>query len=127
MSGNVLEMGVADIALERGDRDMWIRVKAAHDDGTPPRTHAGVLGQVWRGHPAQARLAKALAGMAIAPLDESLGRAAGKLLAQTGTLDVIDAAVIAMSSDGDEIATSDPKDLVTLAAASGRLVELLRV
>ena len=122
----ILDAG-ALIALERSDRDMWIRIKAAHEDGAPPRTHAGVLGQVWRGHPTQARLAKALAGIAIAPLDESFGRAAGKLLAQTRTSDVIDAAVIAMSSDGDEIATSDPGDLVALAAASGRFVELIRI
>ena len=76
----VLDSG-AFVALERNERQMWIRLKGAHADGEVPITHAGVLGQVWRGGPRQARLAQALAGIDVIALDEPLGRAAGRLAA----------------------------------------------
>jgi hypothetical protein len=40
--------------------------------------------------------------------------------------DVVDAAVVLLASDGDEIVTVDRSDIETLAAASGRHVELIR-
>ena len=43
----VLDSG-AFVALERNERQMWIRLKAAQVSGEVPITHAGVLGQVWR-------------------------------------------------------------------------------
>ena len=105
---------------------MWIRLKAAQTRGELPSTHAGVLGQVWRGGPRQARLARALAGIDVQPLDEELGRDAGQLLAATGLSDVIDAAVVLLSTDGDEIVTSDLDDFERLVVATGRHVELIR-
>ncbi len=39
------------IALDRGERSMWVLLKAAQSRGDVPVTHAGVLGQVWRGGP----------------------------------------------------------------------------
>lgn len=121
----VLDSG-ALVALERNERQMWVRLKAAYADGDVPITHAGVLGQVWRGGPRQARLSQALGGIEIVALDEPLGRAAGQLLGATGTSDVIDAAVVLLATDGDEIVTDDRSDIETLAAASGRHVELIR-
>lgn len=118
--------GNALIALERGRRPMWTRLKAAQLAGDVPVTHAGVLGQVWRGDPRQARLARALQGIDIRPVDGPLGRSAGVLLGEVGLSDVIDAATVLLSSDGDDIVTSDPGDLSRLAAASGRHVELIR-
>ncbi len=91
-----------------------------------PVTHAGVLGQVWRDDPGQARLARALRGIEVRPIDERLGRSAGALLGKAGLSDVIDAAVVLLSADGDDIITSDPGDLSRLAAQSGRHVELIR-
>ncbi|MCC5952645.1 MAG: twitching motility protein PilT [Acidimicrobiia bacterium] len=120
----VLDSG-ALVALERNERQMWVRLKAAQLDGDVPVTHAGVLGQVWRGSPSQARLSQALGGMDVRPLDESLGRAAGKLLGVAGLPDVVDAAVVLLATDGDEIVTGDLEDLEQLAAASGRHVELV--
>jgi hypothetical protein len=114
------------IALNRDSRAMWARLKSAQSSGDTPVTHAGVVGQVWRGGPRQARLAQALAGMDIRALDKTLGRASGELLAVTGQSDVIDAALVLVSEDGDDIVTSDPDDLEPLAAASGRHVELVR-
>ncbi|MBI2705161.1 MAG: twitching motility protein PilT [Actinobacteria bacterium] len=120
----VLDSG-ALVALERNERQMWVRLKAAHLDGDLPVTHAGVLGQVWRGGPRQARLSQALGGIDVRALDEPLGRAAGELLAAAGLADAIDAGVVLLARDGDEIVTADLEDLEQLAAASGRHVELI--
>ena len=117
----------AFIALERNDRTMWRRVKAAHLAGTVPLSHGGIVGQAWRGlGPRQALLAKALAGTDVRPLDDALGRAAGELLAVAGRHDVIDAALVLLAADGDHIITADIDDLEPLALASGRHVELIR-
>lgn len=112
-------------ALERDERSMWVRLKAAQIDGNLPVTHAGVLGQCWRGGPRQARLAHALRGIDVRPLDEPLGRQAGLLLGAVGAADVIDAAVVLLAFDGDDIVTSDHGDLEPLARAAGRHVELI--
>ena len=120
----VLDSG-ALVALERNERPMWVRLKAAQLEGELPLTHAGVLGQVWRGGPRQARLSQALGGIDVRALDESLGRAAGELLATARLADVIDAALVLLANDGDEIVTVDSKDLERLAAASGRHVEII--
>ena len=59
-------------------------------------------------------------------LDASLGRAAGELLAVTGLADVIHAAVVLLSSDGDDIVTVDRGAFERLVAGLGRHVELIR-
>lgn len=122
----VLDAG-ALIALERNDRAMWRRLKAAVLAKNVPVSHGGIVGQAWRGGgPRQALLARALEGSEIRPLDERLGRAAGALLAHAGGTDVIDAALVLLAEDGDDIVTSDPEDLEPLAAQLGRHVELIR-
>jgi len=121
----VLDSG-AFVALERRDRAMWLRLKAALLAREVPVSHGGVVGQVWRGGgPRQAMLAKALAGVDVRALDDSLGRAAGALLGRARQKDVIDAALVLLAEDGDRIATSDPDDLRGLAATAGRVVELV--
>lgn len=121
----VLDAG-ALIALDRTERPMWVRLKAARVAGELPVTHGGVLAQVWRGGARQARLAQALAGIDVQPLDQPLGKATGELLAATGLSDVVDAAVALLANDGDDIITSDPDDLAQLARSTGRHVELVR-
>lgn len=114
------------IALEKNDRVMWRRLKAALLARSVPVSHGGIVGQAWRGGgPRQALLARALDGIEVRPLDEALGRAAGALLAHAGSADVIDAALVLLADDGDDIVTSDPEDLEPLAASLGRHVELL--
>jgi hypothetical protein len=123
----VLDSG-ALIALEKSDRVMWRRLKAALLAKSVPVSHGGIVGQVWRGGgPRQALLARALEGIDVRPLDDNLGRAAGYLLAQAGSDDVIDAALVLLADDGDDIVTSDPEDIEPLAARLGRHVELLHV
>lgn len=122
----VLDAG-ALIALERSDRAMWTRLKAAQLAGNVPLSHGGVIGQAWRARgPRQALLAKALAGVRVHPLDDHAGRAAGELLSLARRSDVIDAALVLLAEDGDQIVTSDPGDLEPLARISGRYVELIR-
>ena len=104
---------------------MWVRLKAAQLDGDIPLTHAGVLAQVWRGGARQARLSQALGGIEVRAFDEPLGRAAGQLLGAAGLADVIDAGVVLLAVDGDEIVTVDREDLERLAETSGRHVELI--
>jgi hypothetical protein len=123
----VLDSG-ALLALERNDRAMWRRLKAALLAHDVPVSHGGVIGQAWRGKgPRQALLAIALDGIEVRPLDERLGRAAGELLALSRSADVIDAALVLLASEGDHIATSDPGDIEVLARAAGRDVEIIPI
>ena len=122
----VLDRG-ALIALERNDRAMWRRLKAAQLAGDVPVTHGGVVGQAWRGRgPRQAMLAKALGGVDVRALDEALGRAAGELLALSRRSDVIDAALVLLADDQDLIVTSEVDDIEPLALAARSDVELIR-
>lgn len=121
----VLDAG-AFLAVERGDREAVALLKRERLRGRVPLTHGGVVGQVWRGGTGrQVSIARLLDGVEVAALDGALGRRAGALLARTGTSDVIDAAIVLLAGDDDEILTSDPDDLATLAAASGTHVELI--
>ncbi len=114
------------IALGRNDRAMWRRLKSAFLASEIPITHGGVVGQAWRGSgPRSALLAKALAGIDMRPLGEDLGKRAGELLARAKKSDVIDAALVLLTSDGDAIVTSDAGGLETLAPTAGRLVDLI--
>jgi hypothetical protein len=123
----VLDAG-AFVAVERGDRDVVALVKRERLSGRAPVTNRGVVGQVWRGGSGrQAPVARLLAGVHVIPLDEPLGRRAGALLARSGRADTIDAAVVCLAGDGDDILTSDPEDLRDLAQAAGIHVELISV
>lgn len=116
------------VALERNDRAMWVRLKAALGRELPPVTHAGVVGQVWRGGSGrQALLARAVAGMVVASLDPPLGRSAGELLGAAHTADVVDAAVVLLGRTGDRVFTSDPNDSTVLADAAGISMDVLAV
>jgi hypothetical protein len=123
----ILDAG-AFVALERGDRDLVALIKRERLADRPPLTHGGVIGQVWRGGSGrQANIARLLPGVDIRALDDDLGRRCGLLLGVTRESDVIDAAVVLLAGDGDEIFTSDPGDLQELAAAAGTHVELIPV
>lgn len=107
------------IAIESGDRRLAAQLKAWRQVGAPAATHGGVVAQVWRGDRRQQLLAIALNAIEVVPLDRSLGRTAGVLLATSGMSDAIDAALVAMMHDGDVVYTSDPDDIVELLEAAG--------
>jgi len=123
----VLDAG-AFVAIERLDRDVIALMKRERLLGRTPLTHGGVIGQVWRGGAGrQANLARLLPGVEVAALDDELGRQAGMLLGQTRTFDVIDAALALLATDGDEILTSDVRDLSRLALVARRHVDVVGV
>jgi len=123
----VLDAG-ALLAIERGDRRIAAVLKVELAAGRSPRTHGGVIGQVWRGGAGrQARLAMALQGAEIVAIDDALGRRVGILLGRSGGADVIDAGVVLIADDGDEVFTGDRADLLALAAAAGRQIDLVEV
>ena len=118
----------AFLAVERDDRDIVALIKSELIANRAPVTHGGIVAQVWRGGAGrQARLARLLPGVVVAPLDAELGRRAGMLLKASRTVDAIDAALVVLAGDGDEILTSDVTDLRTLAAAADVHVELIPV
>jgi len=124
---SVLDAG-ALVAVERGDRDMIALIKAGQLEGRAPITHGAVIGQVWRsGRGRQANLARLLAGVEILAVDDTLGRRAGVLLGKAGGSDVIDASLILLCEDGDEVFTSDPDDLAALASVADLHVDLVPV
>lgn len=123
----VLDAG-AFVAVEGGDRDVIAIVKRERLAERAPMTSGGVVGEVWRGgRGRQAILARLLAGVDVEPIDDEAGRRIGVLLRASGASDVIDAAVVLLADDGDEILTGHPDDLRALATAAGRHVELIRV
>jgi hypothetical protein len=123
----VLDVG-AFVAVEHGDRDVVALIKRERLAGRVPVSHGGVVAQVWRGGTGrQVPVARLLAGVDIAAVDDGLGRRAGMLLAHSGLADAIDAAVVCLAGDGDDILTSDPGDLRALAQAAGVHVELIPV
>jgi hypothetical protein len=123
----ILDAG-AFVAVGRGDRDIVALVKRERLEERAPLTHGGVIAQVWRGGLGrQAIVARLVAGVDVEALDLSLGKRAGVLLGRSGGADAIDAAIVCVAGDGDEILTSDPDDLRPLAEAAGLHVELVPV
>ena len=122
----VLDAG-ALLAVERGDRDLMALLKREWLAGRAPRTHGGVVGQVWRSGGRQATLAVALAAVDVLPLDDDLGRKAGTLLGRARMSDVIDAALVLVAVDGDQLMTSDEDDLAVLAETAGLHVDVVPV
>ena len=118
----------AFLAVERGDRDVVALVKREHLARRSPLSHGGIVAQVWRGGSGrQAELARLLAGIDVQAVDEDLGKKAGVLLGKSRTDDALDAALICLAVDGDDVLTSDVADLRRLAETSGVHIELVPV
>ena len=112
-TGVTLDAG-ALIALDRGQRRMITLLDQALRAHKAFRIPAGVVGQVWRDGRIQVTLARFLKApeVEIVPLDEHLSRSCGELCGATGTPDVIDASVVIVAKErNDVIVTSDDDDL----------------
>jgi hypothetical protein len=123
VSALILDAG-ALVAVDRGNRAMIARLRAAQQHGLDLRSNALVVAQVWRDrHGRQAGLAQVLRAVDVRAVRPDDGRRAGVLLGMTGTSDPVDATVVLLASPGDRIVTSDPQDLAALAeAAANRAV-----
>lgn len=118
----------AFLAVERGDRDVVALVKRELLARRSPLSHGGIVAQVWRGGSGrQAELARLLVGVDVKILDEDLGKKAGVLLGKSRTGDALDAALICLAVDGDDVLTSDVADLRRLAESSGVHIELVPI
>jgi hypothetical protein len=118
VSALILDAG-ALVAVDRDDRAMVARLRAAQVHGLELRSNAMVIAQVWRDQRGrQANLARLLLGVDVRAVDRWDGRRAGALLAVAGTADPIDATVVLLAAPGDRILTSDPADLTRLATAA---------
>jgi hypothetical protein len=123
----VLDAG-AFVAAERGTGDVAAWVKNEFVAGRVPLTNGAVIAQVWRGGTGrQVPVARLLDSVEVIPVDDALGRRAGMLLARAGAADAIDASVVCLAQDGDDILTSDAGDLRALVRTAGVHVELIPV
>jgi predicted nucleic acid-binding protein len=116
VSGLVLDAG-ALIALEREQRPALLLVKRALSASHPVVVPATALAQVARDLRRQVRLARLLrhTGCLVAPLDRVVGLRVGRLLAESGTSDVVDAHVVTVARAlGLAVLTSDVGDLRAL-------------
>jgi hypothetical protein len=118
VSALILDAG-ALVAVDRDDRTMIARLRAAQQHGLELRTNAMVVAQVWRDrHGRQANLARLLGAVDVRAVSQRDGRDAGVLQAMAGTADAIDATVVLLAAPGDRILTSDPGDISLLATAA---------
>lgn len=115
------------IALDRGDRIVTAFLEDAQLLQVQVRTTSGTVAQVWRNGARQARLARVLTGVDEETLTTEVSRRVGLLLAAASTADVIDASLIDLANDGDEVLTSDPDDLAHLAEAAGKRLIIVPV
>jgi hypothetical protein len=114
----VLDAG-ALIGIDRDDRRIAGLIELGRRSGAVLVTSAPVVGQVWRGTARQARLARLLPMIDVRVAGLADARAAGELLAATGTADVVDALLALSAVPGDQLLTSDPNDLRTLVGERG--------
>ncbi len=111
------------IGYDRRNTTVIAFIETAQRRQVPIRTTSGVVAQVWRNGADQARLARLLRGVDEQEITVARSRSIGRLLAASAAADVIDASLIDIALDGDEILTSDPGDISNLAvAARKRLV-----
>jgi hypothetical protein len=118
VSALILDAG-ALVAIDRDDRAMVARLRAAQQHGLELRTNAMVVAQVWRDrHGRQVNLARLLRAVDVRAVSQRDGRDAGVLQAAAGTAGAIDATVVLLAAPGDRILTTDPKDITVLVAAA---------
>jgi len=111
----VLDAG-ALIAIDRDDRRVAGLIELGRRAGATLVTVAPVVGQAWRGSARQARLARLLGMLEVRSTSIGEAKAAGELLAATGTADIVDALLADVALPGDQLLTSDPDDLRALVA-----------
>lgn len=116
MPGVTLDAG-ALIALERDDRRILVLLARARETGARVTIPATALAQVVRAPARQVRLARLARQPTtdVVPLGRVDATSVGRLLAASGTADIVDAhVVICARRAAQHVATSDPEDLLVL-------------
>jgi hypothetical protein len=119
MSGVTLDAGGL-IALDRDDRRVVVLLARARETGAPVTVPASALAQAVRRPEGQARLSRLIRQPTtqVADLDRVDATSVGRLLAASGTSDIVDAhVVICARRTGQPVVTSDPGDLTRLDPA----------
>ena len=114
MSGVTLDSG-ALIAHERQSRTVELFLRRIADDGERVAIPAGVLAQVFRDGPRQARLMALLdrERTDVVPLDGLAARLVGRICGVTGVSDVVDVSIVLCARQrGHAVLTSDAADLL---------------
>lgn len=115
----ILDAG-ALIAFESGNPTVIALLHDAQARSVPVLTTSGATAQVWRDKATQVKLAMLLRGVDERPIDAATSLQIGAILRAASSSDVVDASLVQIASDGDEIVTTDPNDLTALAVAAGR-------
>jgi predicted nucleic acid-binding protein len=103
------------IAFERGTREVAVQLKEALIAGIRITIPTVVVVETWRGGARSARIASLLDACVVEPLEETLARRAGELIASVKGAGAIDAVVVVSAATReDAIVTSDPDDLSRL-------------
>src|SRR5215217_5902705 len=113
MRGVTLDAG-ALIALERDDRRVLVLLARARETGAQVTIPATALAQVVRAPARQVRLARVVRQptTVVVPLGRVDATSVGRLLAASGTADIVDAHVVICARRAvQHVATSDPEDL----------------
>lgn len=116
MPGVTLDAG-ALIALERDDRRVLVLLARARETGARITIPATALAQVVRAPARQVRLAHLVRQPTtdVVPLGRVDATSVGRLLAASGTADIVDAhVVICARRAAQQVATSDSEDLLVL-------------
>lgn len=123
MSGVTYDAG-ALIAAERNHRQLWALHRRALERGHRPTLPAGVLAQVWRGGP-QPEVSRFIRGCVVEVLDMERAKSAGTACERSGRADVVDATVVVGAlTRRDLVVTSDPEDLLHIAASLRRKLRI---
>lgn len=108
------------IAVEGGDRRVYLLLRRAIEREASIHIPAGVLAQAWRGGGRQARLAALLddPSVAVEDLDSVQAKAIGELCGRRNSSDIVDASVVltgrrhasvVVSGDREDLLRLDPK------------------
>jgi predicted nucleic acid-binding protein len=119
MGGLTLDAG-ALIAFDRNERAMVALIHRAVEQSVTICVPATALAQVVRRPDRQARLSRLTRQKEteVVALDDVDARLVGRLLAVTGTADIVDAHVVVCAQrNGHDVVTSDPGDLRVLDPA----------
>lgn len=119
MAGLTLDAGGL-IGVDRGDRRLMVLLASARKTGSQITIPATALAQVIRQPARQARLSRLARqpDTIVVALNRVDATQVGRLLARTGTSDVVDAHVVVCAQRaGQAVVTSDPDDLKVLDPA----------
>ena len=115
------------VAADRNNRSVWAEHRVRLEASLAPMIPTPVVAQVSRA-PSQANLRRLLRGCEVVAFDETDAHTVGRLLAASGTSDVIDAALVVLAARrGADVQTGDGDDIRRLVSASGAPVDVHEV